>query len=168
MKFKVLKGTDLFKKLDDFRKEMVRCNKLAFDIVEELGYKQMRGKYNTIAGGISSIVIDGTPPANWKQVGYKEYFPMKRKVNKELLDRIAKLPVVDGDDLNKILKYNPFNRKDPDDRRMSFHPGINWGDAYILIDVSNGNNYKQLPDMIEILDSEFSTLTQALKKSKKK
>ena len=52
MKFKVLKGTELFNKLSDLEKEMKRCNSLAFDLIKELGYTEMRGKFNTLAGGI--------------------------------------------------------------------------------------------------------------------
>ncbi len=160
MKYKVSKGTELFKKLDDFEKEMKRCNKAAFDLVEQLGYKTMRGKYATLAGGISSIVIEGTAPPLWKKCanGSKEYFPMKRNANKELLEKIRALPIVEYDDLNKLLKYDPWKRKNADDRRISFHPGFICRKGYFLISVASYVKYKPLPGMVEILESEYEKL----------
>lgn len=159
MKFKVLKGTELFKQLDNLKKEMNRCNKLAFDFVESLGYKSMRGKFNTLAGGLSSIIIEAGHPKDWRKCeGKHEYFPMKRKSNKELLDKINSLPIIVDDDLNKILNFQPWGKR-KNERHLNFHPAVQWSDAVILVDVSsNYVSYKPFADMIEILDSEYLKL----------
>lgn len=159
MKFKILKATKLFKLLIELQNEMKRCNKLAYDITESLGYKSMRGKFGTLAGGISSIVIEDKKPNNWRKcnTGSKEYFPMKRKANEDLLNKISALPVVEYDDLNKLVKFDPFDREG---RHINFHPGISWHKNYVLISISDYyTRYKPVKDMIEILESEYNKLS---------
>lgn len=165
MKYKVLKGTDLFKKLDALRQRMTDCNNAAFDLVKEIGYKKMRGKNMVLAGGISTIEIPGGQPNGWRKNhwGLKdEYYPKKNKANKELLARIEALPVVEYEELNEILK---FDSHDSDSNKMSFHPGVYFEKKEILIDISRHyRRYKPVKGMIEILESEFLRKTTEKKK----
>jgi len=165
MKFKVLKGSDLYKKLDAVRKRIAECNNAALDLVNKLGYKKLRGKTSVLAGGISSIEILGGKPEGWRDNYWgvrNEYFPKKNKANKELLASIDALPIVEYDELNNILN---FNWHASETRHISFHPGIYWRKKEILISVSeNYNNYKPVKGMIEILESEFIRKTKEEKK----
>lgn len=169
MKFKVLKGTPLFDKLNSLGEEMTEYNKAAFDLVKKLGYTRMRGKSNVLAGGISSIEIKGGKPVGWRNAysGVRdEYFPAKLKANKMLLAEIDALPVVEYDDLNKILN---FDWRTSSSRNISFHPGIHWGKKEILIDVSRHyTSYKPVKGMIEILESEYMKLVKKLESENKK
>ncbi len=170
MKFKVLKGTPLFKQLTAVKKEMVRCNDAAYEIIKEFGCTQMRGKFGVIAGGISGIIFQNgkKPPEGWRYTGesFNEYMPKKNvSANKELNKRIKELPIVEYDALNDPLNFDWHDNDGS--RKVSFHPGIKWKNNYILIDVSKHYpRYKPQEGMIEILESEYNKLAEEKKKKK--
>lgn len=153
MKFKVLKGTELFNKLSALDEEVNRCVRASQNLVESLGYKQFRPAYWTINGGISSIIIPGGKPAGWKNAHKDytgEYMPAKNKGNKELLDKIAALPVVTYGSLNSLVGLDtPWG-----------HPGFSVYDDYALINFSEKQikSLTSTSDMIEITHSEWVAL----------
>lgn len=151
MKFKVLKGTPLFDKLTNLKKEIDAANNAARDLVKELGYENYCKSLFDVAGGISAIIIPEGKPAGWRfsfndRQPAHAYFPSSIKANKELLERIKKLPIVSTQKLNSLINYgSPFST-----------PGISWRKNYILI--STRNEYKPVKDMVEILESEYKKL----------
>lgn len=170
MKFKVVKGSELFDKLTSLKKEMIRCNNAAFNLVKKLGYSRMRGRAGVLAGGISSIEIKSGQPEGWRKAYSNrvsnEYFPAKIKANKDLLDKINALPILEYDALNDLVD---FDWRDCDSRFISFNPGVYWQQKVILIDISSEySKYKPVEGMIEILDSEFQKIKNEADKKKEK
>lgn len=174
MKFKVLKGTELFEKLSALGDNIKECDNKSFELAKELGFKNCYGKSFLLAGGLYGLIpIDGKT----KPEGYAWAFndrtgnavmPIKnRKANKEIIDKIDSLPTVEYDELNNLVNYHRALSNKPNETggtRFSFHPAINWTKEFILIDVpvSNGRKYRPAKDMVEILESEY----QKLKKEK--
>jgi len=161
MKFKVLKGTELFQKFIDARAEMQRCEHAALDVMHEVGAKYVRGDFWAVAGGISAFGFEGDKkPEGWA-IAYKDsdkdFFPARnRKANKELLDKIKALPMYKIEDFNEIMDYD---YGDHDTNRISFHPVVNWEKEYVLISIaSQYSRYKPVEGMIEITTSEYNSL----------
>lgn len=162
MKFKILKGTKLFDRLTAVRKEMTRCNKEALKVMKEAGAKSIRGRRMVAAGGISSFIFeDNIKPDNWSFAYGKDYpkdfMPTRnRTVNKDLLGKIANLPVVEYDAINDLLNYD-FN--DSDTNRLYFIPGLLFKKQCILLVFGEQyTRYKPVKDMIEITHSEYLKL----------
>lgn len=160
MKFKILKGTDTFKKLKDLESKMEECNGAASDLCKELGGSvdgTWLGKgYRCIAGGVSGIRLEAKPDG-WKLAdrdheGY--YIPKINKINKPLLDRIDALPTLNYDDLNGIVGFH----HQTSGLRWFNCPGVNWFDEYVLLSVDNACKFIPNHDMVEILESEYISL----------
>lgn len=176
MKFKVLKGTKLFDQLTKVGEDIREADNTAYKLGKELGYKSIRGGRHVLGGGISAFQSSELPKG-WKYAYPKSdreaVFPMNKKVNKELLDRIAALPKVEHEALNKILKFDPWKHNDKayngdGSFKIQWYPGIQWKDEYVLLDVSEYMVYKPVKDMIEILESEYEKLSKAKNKKIKK
>lgn len=161
MKFKILKGTELFQKYIDLKTEMERCDKAALMMMREVGAVSVRGDYFAVAGGISSFQFkDNKKPDGWAYAhndSRTDFVPAKnRKANKELLDKIKALPCVTFEQFNAPLKYN---WRIHDNNRISYHPGLWWKKSYILVEISDQySRYKPVKDMIELTTSEFNKL----------
>ena len=162
MKFKVKKGTKLFKELKELQKRMIFCNKEAFALAEKHGFSQIRclDGYEALAGGITSFYADKKPEGFAWTYGSKapnDFFPKKTNANKPLLKAIKELPYVKIDDLNKLIKYDGLKMRT--NNHISFHPGISFRNKdYVLFDVSECTRYKPVEDMIEITVSEYKQL----------
>lgn len=167
MKYKVLKGTKLFNKLVDIQNEIQRCNKVARDFVEGLGYTKFRKSRYGIGGGISSIICESGKPVGWKKSYTElpnEYMPAKIKKNDTLLKAIDNLPKVDENVINKLLDYDPW--KSTEESQVGYGmvinvcPEVHWKKSFILIGISERyiTTYKPVRNMIEIMGSEFEKL----------
>lgn len=166
MKFKILKGTETFKKLDDFEKEIKRVNKCAIDLSKELGGDEKGthlGHPHHLAGGIFGIKMPDKPDG-WKDASknhYNFFFPKINKANKPILDKINSLPILKHKDLNDILSFE-FQSSG-----FTWYncPGVEWGKEYILLNVDDNCYFTPNEDMIEILGSEYIKLKDNVKNS---
>jgi hypothetical protein len=159
MKFKVLKGTETYDKLEAFQKKAAELNKIALDFALSLGFEQFVPSQRHIAGGISAFF------SKEKRDGYKQVFtrhrsdlifPKTTKDNKELIAKIAALPVIEYDEYNSIIGYEAgffgltFVR--------AFGLKKNEEEGCYVIDLSGVTEYTPNKDMIEILESEYLQL----------
>lgn len=164
MKFKVVKGSVLFNKLDMLGEQIKEVKNLARKVARDLGFDNAYVRNFVLAGGLSGLCIaDG----RYKPDGYKWVFKgavWPTKANKEALLRLENLPVLTYDDLNKLVGYS---------EEMSERPGqgsgtvINWcpvvifRDEYILLNVPvYSGKYKPVKGMVEILESEYNALKE--------
>lgn len=174
MKFKILKGTELFKHFATLRKEMNDALAASNALAESIGATDaaiIPGYY--IAGGADAFYFpNDNPPANFKVKGkswQNLYFPKVHKDNKELLDKIDGLPRVRTSQLTDLLNFGTLE--------MTAHqgglsimqcPAVVWTNTYILVDFGESTKYKPLPDMIEITGSEYNQLKEKHERSQKK
>jgi hypothetical protein len=165
MKFKVLKGTKLFDILDKIGDDCMVATREARKIVEELGFEKWRQQTFCLAGGISAFhAPKGKPDGYVYAYSNRDrtaVLPKKIKSNKELLERIEKLPEVKYEALNKPLNYDGFKSDKFNERGakyISMAPGIVWRKNYILLDMHDYIDYKPVKDMIEITTSEYKKL----------
>lgn len=164
MRFKIKKGTELFKTLDALGNKVVAVEKEAGKLTKKLGFKQYMRKRFVLAGGI--IAFHSTEkPANYAYAfgssDREAIFPKKIKANKEILELIESLPVVNYSELNRPLKYDGFKTTQftaTGGKHISMRPGVVWKKNVILIDVPEYIKYKPVKDMIEITFSEFEKL----------
>jgi len=158
MKFKVKKGTKLFKKLDEIGIKCRNADKAAGKLAEELKCKNWARSSFVLAGGIRAFQFK-EKPENWKTVEntYDCFYPKICKQNKELLDKISKLPIVKIEELNDIVGFkSQFHGN-----RFYKTVGISWVNKnFILIDVYEECEYKPKKDMIEITFSEYKKLNK--------
>lgn len=157
MKFKILKSSPLFKQLKDVEEKCREVNRVAGKLAKKHGAKEWVSSGRNLAGGLAGFQFD-KKPENWKQV-YKEhfencYYPKSCKANKELLEEISKLPIVNAEVVNKILgfKFQFVGLK------VCYQPGIQWNKNYILVDIHEGAKYKSKKGMKEITYSEYEKL----------
>lgn len=162
MKFKVLKGTDTFQKLEELRIKVTDVNNQAKDVVKKLEGKRYCGRSHKLAGGISAIEFD-TKPEGYKPVGgswRSLYYP--KSVNKTDCKLIESLPTVEYSELNDIIGFNA-------PQTVSSEKGILWistiglifGENEMLIEVHDGCKYEAPVDVVEILNSEYFALKEA-------
>lgn len=160
MKYKILKGTDTFKHLENLMDRRKDCNEAATALLIELGgsgdHKRLTN-LNTIGGGIAGIEL-GEKPEGWKKInGYHGfYFPLSNKKNQALLQRIADLPVVTQDELNEVLGF----KEQWQGLTMYRQPGLFERNEFFLMEISDKCDFTPNSDMIEILSSEFKTLKE--------
>jgi len=170
MKYKILKGTKLFDQFIELKKKMVTAKKAAKELVKEVAPvdTEWYAPHESIAGGVDAFIIPGGKPDGWVNAYIPHekdvYRPKKTLANKELLDKIANLPVVSTSDFNSIIKYDwrkTGAKKQLGRRITSYSPGFDIRANYVLIDVSeHAPNYKPVPDMIEITVSEYNKLSK--------
>lgn len=177
MKFKVLKGTDLFAKLSDIKNQMLLADQEALELMNSIklegivleGYSRPS---HGIAGGIRAFCCDRylrkeNLPSGWMLMERslsKWIFPKSGdKNNKDLLERIKKLPIVSSNELKELLNYGNYAFAVHNGMGISTVPGVQWGDKYILLSTPDGIDYKPVKDMVEILVSEFDKLSKTIK-----
>lgn len=171
MKFKILKGTELYQRFLDFFEKVKIVNKQTRDLVkeltkksghEDLEYASFRGF--AIYGGISAISFKDNPGKGWKKHKRTDitcYQPDSRtKEGKALQKRFDDLPTINAFELNDVIFL-----KDKDGGRM-------WGNfgfkdflkkGFILIDMPESVTYdwyKPHQDLIEITEKEYYELSK--------
>jgi len=161
MKFKVLKGTETYNKLQAFQEKSKELRKIALDFANSLGFEEYIENQKHRAGGISAFV------SREKKEGYKQVFtrhrsnlifPKTTKANKELIAKIEALPVITDDEYNSIIGFKSDFYGLQFIRAFGYRR-VNIKDCY-LIDLSGVTKYTPKPDMIEILESEYISLSQ--------
>ena len=154
-KYKVLPGTELFQKLQEFFKLKEEAEDAACELIKELGAEEFRPRPGGF-GGISSIYFESNPnPKIWKNsgIGRNEYMPKcSTKGGKEIDDKIAKLPSFGYRKLTDLIS---------DEKSPFWCPAVITTESCFLIDVPD-NHIQRLnsPDMVEILASEYFRLKE--------
>ena len=163
MKFKVLKGSPIFEKLEHMMSKIKSCWDASHELSESVGAKGVCTFGYHRAGGIGAFQFapDKFPSLElWKQTDPRKYqyrdlfYPRsgkKYKQNDELHAKIAALPVVEKEEYNKVIGY--------EGGWLSSY-GLKSGNGYFLIEIPEDSDYKPLEDMIEILESEYRKLKE--------
>lgn len=159
MKYKVLKGTETFKKLSDLKKEIDRVSKDAYAVVKKLGATEYCEKSHRLAGGISAIGFEKKPEGyknvdnEWRNL----YYP--KASNKDICKMIESLPTLPYEALNDIIGFKgPQTTSESRGIGWVNTVGIKFGKNFMLIDVYNGCKFKPNKDTKEILESEYIKL----------
>jgi hypothetical protein len=171
MKFKVLKGTKLFDELNKVQEELAAAHRASKVIVKELGFKEWHKQSFCLGGGISAFRSKTKPDGYafaYADRDREAIFPKKTKANKEILERIKNLPIIDYDRLNKLIKFDwrkSMKGNGKGGLHTSFAPGIAWRKEAVVLDIDEAydDTYKPIKDMIEITTSEFKKLWNAKK-----
>ena len=158
MRYKILKGTDLYNQLWALYLRMQEATSQIEQFIKECGYQDF-GTSSEYLVGCDAIKIEAGKPEGWNSVGEKYgryYLPGAKQ--KEMRDKIAALPRVGNDELNKIVNFR--RQVTVGDGGINSHkcPGFGISASYALISVALKCDYTPLPDMIEVLASEFKTL----------
>ena len=165
MKYKVVKGSNLFKTLTDFKTKIDLVRKQAMDLAIELGGVSSASNGRRLAGGLDAVVFK-EKPEGWRSVGDKWqnfYYPKADKKNKEIHSKINALPSIDYDELNKLVG---FNSQFCTEGRGIAHiktVGIKWHKSFVIIETSENSKYKPIEGVIEILGSEWEKLSKSIK-----
>jgi len=160
MYFKVEKGTETFKKIDEMMDKFVDYNKQAHKFVEELGYDAFGTSHRGVAGGISCINASEKPDG-YKQVGKPYqclYYPKAN--NKKLLEQMAKLPILTYDEYNETIGFKEQFTGLAHHRAF----GLITTDDMYLIEVDDDCEYEPKSDMVELLGSEYKKLVAEAEK----
>jgi len=154
MYFKVEKGTETFKKIDEMMDKFVDYNKQAHKLVKELGYDAFGTSHRGVAGGISCINASEKPDG-FKQVGKSYqclYYPKAN--NKKIIEQIKDLPILSYDEYNETIGFK--EQYQGLTHYSAF--GLITGDDIYLIEIADDCKYEPLNDMVELLGSEYKKL----------
>lgn len=161
MKYKISKGCYLFDKLMEVGRRMIECNAQARQMVRNIkGAGKFHIARNAIAGGISCIRFK-EKPLGWVRYSRKYqglYKPAAK--NKIYHTLIGSLPVVESEEVAKLLKFKDQTYFVDDTMHWISCPGVRWKKNFILVSVPSEVKYKPLPGMKEILESEFIKLSK--------
>lgn len=167
MKFKVLAGSETFNKLQAIEKKIRESNRLVKAIITELGAEEWLNKGSEYVAGEIGGVRFKEKPDGWKAVyagiHYNCFMPKSIKQNRPLLDRIAEIPRVKRSEVNDCVC---FKRQWVGLMQLS-GIGVNWGDTFSLIVISEEAEYTPMPDMEEITVSEYNRLKLQLEEERK-
>jgi hypothetical protein len=169
MKFKILKGTETYAKLDALWKQITDSRKAVNKLLDELGTHEFIDG-NGIAGGLGAVAFRDKPEG-WVRSGYGPglYYPSAK--NRAMRERIAGLPVVPHSALNDIVGFKPSTSFDGDRGRMVRHRSPGFGPAEGCFTMTVSSTAKYTPpnaDIIEILESEYQRLMEAADKPAKR
>lgn len=150
---------------------MKAANAAAFKLAKELGFEKFRSQsHNSIAGGIVSLYAETKPDGYAYTYGSNEkndFFPKKCKANKEILYKIANLPVVDSDKFTNPIKWDWRALTEPTGERhgqsrILFSPGLSFPKSgEVLIHVPDWiTKYKPVIGMTEITFTEYQKLNK--------
>ncbi len=170
MKFKVLKGSELFRLLSEVHKKMEEATAAAKAVSKEVKADAFCQSDRGVAGGISAFVFNNykSPGDNWKSLDRhtskmsRFHFPKRNKRNKELLATIDSLPIVKATELSRIFKYKSQSfSTDQAGLVFSTSPGIEWhiSKGYILVTIHENAKYKPIEGLTEIMVSEYQKLS---------
>jgi hypothetical protein len=171
MKYKILKGTSTYDALIELFKKMGEASDKATELCKKLGGE---GPYNTgrhLAGGIEAIKFD-TKPEGWTTRGSSWqhlYMPKINPKTKKIWDEINALPVIENDELNKIVGFRaPQTVSTDGGLGWISRPSVSQGSNYFLLGIPEKAEYKKKnSDFIEILDSEYQRLLKKIEKKEK-
>ena len=165
MKYKILKGTELFKNLSSLKKKMVDVRKQSNELAVEFGgiASATNGRY--LAGGMDAVEFK-EKPEGWRSVGnswQNLYYPKADKKNKEIHAKIQALPKIEFEDLNELVGFT--GQFCSDDRGIAHvkSVSIKWHKDFILMETAEGTEYNPVDGVIEILGSEYDKLSSRIK-----
>jgi hypothetical protein len=157
MYYKIEKGTKTFTDHQRIWDKIKRCNKEAYEIVEQLGFKEYCRDNSSCGGGISAFYNGKEKPENFKVVGKDYqclYYPkVSQKATIKLIDN---LPLVSFEEFNHSIGF------EEQFAGMSHYRSLGSkrvGDVYI-ISVYDECDYTPKSDMVEILASEYKELNK--------
>lgn len=166
MKYKILKGTELFNKLVAIEKKCKDAVDAADAFAKTIGAVGVYSRRSRQVGGVGAFRFPYDAPPDkkfWMQPDRHNtsdaYYPRSGKAKKirqndELHDKISKLPVVEYKEINEVIGFK--------DQWVGFTNYITYGlevnDDYALIEVGDECAYEPLPGMIEITISEYNKL----------
>lgn len=167
MKYKVKKGTKLYKALLTLRGRMDECRDAVIALLkEQFGEGQYRFYYrkDAMVGGFTGIEMK-VRPEGWGRA-FKDvpnvWFPVQNQQNIELLAKIAVLPVVDNSELNRLVNFIPGTVIIGVKHHFFTRPGmiLTEDKQYMLIEVPEQMvDYEPVAGMEEIVMSEFNILS---------
>lgn len=156
MKYKILKGTELFDKLSDLNKEIIDAKKKIREYVLSIGGTDFgtNTTYNLVS---LDAVKFNEKPEGWRAVGPSwQRFYQPKSGNKKAWDAINALPGVDIKRLNEIVGYDQFVGRD---LVIAHRPGVYFGTDEVLIEVAEEMEwYSPLSGMVEISVTEFNEI----------
>ncbi len=167
MKFKVLKGTETFSKLDALKDKVISVRMAAIKAVESLGSTRHCKRASVLAGGVAALHFE-EKPEGYKIIDAqrKLYFPKASK--KKDYEMLWNLPTVTYSELNDIIGFKGGQVVERDDKSYWISTvGWNWGKEEMLIETESGCKYTPNSDMIEILESEWYALEEKHKSEDK-
>lgn len=160
MYFRIPKGTETFNKLQALHQLIEKARASARKLVKTFGGTgEYCGEQQSIGGGIAGVEFK-EKPEGWKMVGekYQKLF-MPKADQKELWKKIKALPVIEYDELNKIVGFDgPQTAIDSRGIAWINSVGMVWGTQYMLMEVAKGCKFKPNKDMTEIVESEYQKL----------
>lgn len=159
MKFKVKKGSETHKKLIALQKRITDVNKQANKFIESIGAKEYCRNQHHAYGGVGAIKFN-EKPEGWRKEGapYQRLY-MPKSAQKELWSKINALPVIEYDEINKIVGFHaPQTVECTGGLAWIKCIGIHWGRNDILLETVEGSQYKPPKDIVEILESEYVKL----------
>lgn len=171
MRFKVLKDTELYDKLNGLQKKCNECAAASHALAVELGATAAYTTQHNRCGGADAFHFEyGKDPdkAIWMRPSRRDapraFYPRSGgkagKTNKELLDKIAALPVISYEEANSIIGFEA--QWVGLSHCRSF--GAKIGPDYALVEVPGEAEYTPHPDMTELKESEYKELFAALPK----
>lgn len=160
MYYKIEKSSapKLFKAMGKLRANLQHCHNLALDEVEKLGgqgYVSSEG-FKVLGGGVDAIHFPEGKPVGFKNYDKDRNIYMPTVKNKQVKERLAKLPVVLNSELNDILNYKEQTYKGTN--VFSFHPSFCQRGDIFLISVDERAEYTPVEGMVEITVSEYKRL----------
>jgi hypothetical protein len=153
MKFKVLKETETYRRLDELLEKINVCNQHSKHLVESWGFKEFGISMKGVGGGLSCI-YSRTKPEGFKTVGKPSQNLIMPKANqKALWCKIQELPIVTREEFNNVIGYKEHFKG------LIHHRcyGLKKRNDLFLIDTGN-SDYIPTNDLIEILESEYKLL----------
>lgn len=176
MKFKIMKGTELYKELAALAKKCKECESAAHALAEKYGaegaYSSSSG--STRAGGIAGFKFakDRFPDkAFWMQVDRHNtpdaWYPRRGKkysCNASIHHEIDALPQVSFDEYNKVIGFKSGFGCSSEGISHFKSYGLNVYRGYALIVVPEGAEFKPpTKELIEIVESEYIKLKKSTK-----
>lgn len=170
--YKILKGTETYKKLCALWDKMQSVRDEAEKLCKELGGEEFATSNQSahMAGGIGAIQFK-EKPEGWKMVGQswqKLYMP--KADQKKMWEKINALPTVEYKELNDIVGFGGSQGVCTDGGLAWVKcPGMMKGKNLFLMGVTKGAKYTPPnKDFIEITGSEYEKIEKLIQKADKK
>lgn len=156
MKYKILKGTDTFSKLEVLQQRIKETNKQVSDFCKKQGGTGDWLLRSDFLAGFPVGVEFKVKPNGWKNTRDHGFY-LPAKANKLVLTEFDSLPSIDKSELNDIVGF----KRQTNENRYYGSPGIQIHNEFALLNVSNDCKFTPNEDMVEILESEFVALSKA-------
>lgn len=173
MKYQILPRSPLFAPLQELRAKMAEAHAVVQRVAEELGARGYIVGQGFLVGRPWYFDFDGVEPAGvWRWVPHRRqqgyWAPRRCRANKVLIDRLADLPTVSLEELNRIVGIRGFQYFDDGDGIGMFQgPDMAWGKYYILMSIPEDVKYKPKEGIQLITVAEYRHLLEALKSNAK-